>query len=254
MKVYLTADPSARAARRTAENGRARSRRPRPYLLRRDTDRLRPCRGAGRGRGRRTPRHDAVHAGAGDRPGRRAGRGRRAVARERRPPRRRRRAPSSDGVPSRARALLYRGRSRCPLAIRRRWRAPAARRGTCPRPAAVMMPANHVGWLDGPLLAICSPRPVHALTKEEMFEGPLGAFLHASGQIPLDRHHVDVRAIRSGGAHPRGRRRRGGLPRGGRGAGGADLASRRGAAYLALVTGDAGRPGLVPRHRGAGRP
>ncbi len=58
------------------------------------------------------------------------------------------------------------------------------------------MAANHVGWLDGPLLAICAPRPVHALTKQEMFAGPLGPFLRAAGQIELDRFHVDVAAIR----------------------------------------------------------
>ena len=48
-----------------------------------------------------------------------------------------------------------------------------------------------------PLLAIFAPRPVHALTKQEMFEGRLGRFLRASGQIPLDRFHADPGAIRS---------------------------------------------------------
>ena len=74
-----------------------------------------------------------------------------------------------------------------------------------PATGPVVMAANHVGWLDGPLLAICSPRPVHALTKEEMFAGPLGAFLLAAGQIPLDRFHVDLRAIRIAVRVARGR-------------------------------------------------
>ena len=75
-----------------------------------------------------------------------------------------------------------------------------------PATGPVVMAANHVGWLDGPLLAICSPRPVHALTKQEMFAGALGAFLRAVGQIPLDRFHVDVRRDpdRRAGAATRG--------------------------------------------------
>jgi 1-acyl-sn-glycerol-3-phosphate acyltransferase len=98
------------------------------------------------------------------------------------------------------------------------------------------MAANHVGWLDGPLLAISSPRPVHALTKQEMFAGPLGPVLRASGQIELDRFHVDVAAIRSAVATLRAGRAVGVFPEGTRGAG--DMTSpRAGAAYLALVTG-----------------
>jgi len=105
-----------------------------------------------------------------------------------------------------------------------------------PATGPVVMAANHVGWLDGPLLAICSPRPVHALTKQDMFANGLGAFLLAYGQIPLDRFHVDVsairiavKALRDGGAVRV-------FPEGTRGAG--DMTSpRAGAAYLALVTG-----------------
>ena len=98
------------------------------------------------------------------------------------------------------------------------------------------MAANHVGWIDGPLLAICSPRPVHALTKQEMFAKGLGWFLLASGQIPLDRFHVDMRAIRIAVQALREGLAVGVFPEGSRGAG--DMTSpRAGAAYLALVTG-----------------
>ena len=96
--------------------------------------------------------------------------------------------------------------------------------------------SNHVGVADGPLLAIFAPRPVHALTKEEMFEGRLGPFLHASGQINVDRFNTDpaavkacLRALRDGAAV-------GIFPEGSRGAG--DLGRfHRGAAYFGLVTG-----------------
>ena len=56
---------------------------------------------------------------------------------------------------------------------------------------------NHVGVVDGPLLAIFAPRPVHALTKEEMFKGFMERFLLSAGQIPLDRFHTDPRAVKT---------------------------------------------------------
>ena len=56
---------------------------------------------------------------------------------------------------------------------------------------------NHVGVIDGPLLAIFAPRPVHALTKMEMFKGFMGGFLLGAGQIPLDRFNPDPRAVKS---------------------------------------------------------
>ena len=105
-----------------------------------------------------------------------------------------------------------------------------------PATGGVILASNHVGIIDGPLLAVFSPRPVHALTKQEMFEGRLGRFLRASGQIPLDRFHADPGAIRSclrvvrdggvAGIFPEGTRGDGELHR-----------FHHGAAYLALVTG-----------------
>lgn len=96
--------------------------------------------------------------------------------------------------------------------------------------------SNHVGLLDGPLLAAFAPRPVHALTKKEMFEGRTGLGLRAVGQIPLSRHEVDpsamkdcLRALRDGGVvavYPEGTRGTGEFH-----------CFRNGVAYLALVTG-----------------
>ena len=43
-----------------------------------------------------------------------------------------------------------------------------------PRTGPVIFAANHIGVIDGPLLAIFAPRPVHALTKIEMFKGCAG--------------------------------------------------------------------------------
>jgi 1-acyl-sn-glycerol-3-phosphate acyltransferase len=118
----------------------------------------------------------------------------------------------------------------------------------------VIVAANHTGVIDGPLLAIFGPRPVHALTKEEMFRGSLGPLLRLTGQVELDRFATDLRAIRtclhildSGGVV-------GIFPEGNRGAG--DLSRlQRGAAYLALVTGAPVVPLLMfgTRAKGGGK-
>lgn len=96
--------------------------------------------------------------------------------------------------------------------------------------------SNHIGLLDGPLLAAFAPRPVHALTKKEMFEGRTGVALRAVGQIPLSRYEVDpsamkdcLRVLRDGGVvaiYPEGTRGAGDFGR-----------FQNGVAYLALVTG-----------------
>ena len=44
-----------------------------------------------------------------------------------------------------------------------------------PRTGPVIFASNHTGVIDGPLLAIFSPRPAHALTKVEMFKGCMGS-------------------------------------------------------------------------------
>lgn len=105
-----------------------------------------------------------------------------------------------------------------------------------PTTGPVVFASNHAGWLDGPLLAILSPRPVHALTKQEMFDGKLGGFLRGAGQIPLDRFGADPSAIRSclrvlqdGGAI-------GIFPEGTRGAGELEV-FHHGVTYLALASG-----------------
>lgn len=110
--------------------------------------------------------------------------------------------------------------------------------GTANVPASgpVIFASNHAGWLDGPLLAILGPRPVHALTKQEMFDGRLGGFLMQAGQIPLDRFGADpsaikdcLRVLEDGGAI-------GIFPEGTRGAGELEV-FHHGVSYLALISG-----------------
>ncbi|WP_151082174.1 lysophospholipid acyltransferase family protein [Nocardioides cynanchi] len=132
--------------------------------------------------------------------------------------------------------LLHGGRPASRWIVRRRYDVRVHGGANVPTTGPVIVAANHTGVIDGPLLAIFSPRPVHALTKDEMFQGRLGRFLRLTGQIPLDRTHTDRRAVRAclhvlehGGAV-------GIFPEGNRGAG--DLTRfHNGAAYLALVSG-----------------
>ena len=87
-----------------------------------------------------------------------------------------------------------------------------------PPQGPVIVAANHIGVIDGPLLAIFAPRPVHALTKEEMFDGARPRSCAAPGRSRSTGSTPTSRAIkrlppgaRDGGAvgdlprgHPRG--------------------------------------------------
>lgn len=145
-------------------------------------------------------------------------------------------APRSDGIAAPARRLLVRGRPTSRWLIRRRYDVRVHHPERFPAHGPVVVAGNHVGFVDGPLMAIFAPRPVHALTKEEMFSGPLGWFLRRAGQVPLDRFHTDLRAVRTALRVLRDGHAVGVFPEGTRGPG--DLQEfHTGAAYLALVTG-----------------
>jgi 1-acyl-sn-glycerol-3-phosphate acyltransferase len=142
--------------------------------------------------------------------------------------------PSSRRHP--ARYLLYPLRPLARTVIRRRVKVRVVDGDKLPKKGPVIIACNHVGVADGPLLAIFGPRPVHALTKQEMFKGFMKRFLLGAGQIPLDRFHADplavkrcLRVLRSGNVV-------GIFPEGARGAGEFDR-FHTGAAYLAMVTG-----------------
>lgn len=144
--------------------------------------------------------------------------------------------PSTTGVRAPRTRLLRAGRPTAHALARGWYDLDIQGAERVPATGPVVMAANHVGWLDGPLLAICSPRPVHALTKQEMFSGAMGTLLRRSGQIPLDRSHVDVLAIRTAVKVLRDDQVVGVFPEGARGQG--DMSSpRAGAAYLAMVSG-----------------
>lgn len=144
--------------------------------------------------------------------------------------------PRSDDVRRPRRWLLHGARPLCGWLVRRRYRVVLRGAQNVPATGPVILAANHVGIIDGPLLATFAPRPVHAWTKIEMFSGLLGRFLRAAGQLPLDRFRTDPAAVRSAVRVLRDGGVVGVFPEGARGDG--ELALfHRGAAYLAHVTG-----------------
>jgi 1-acyl-sn-glycerol-3-phosphate acyltransferase len=105
-----------------------------------------------------------------------------------------------------------------------------------PRHGPVLLAPNHVGYLDGPLLAVTAPRPMHTMVKQEMFRGVFKPVLHATGQIPLDRFNVDLSAVKRAVRVLRDGKVLTIFPEGSRGAGDGRFV-KRGWAYLAAVTG-----------------
>lgn len=144
--------------------------------------------------------------------------------------------PSSSGVRHPRTALLYRGRSTLARYAHRRWDLEVRNAENVPATGPVVFAANHIAFLDGPLMAIVGPRPVHALTKRELFTGPLGTFLRASGQIPVTREEIDPEAVRIALRVLREGNAVGVFPERTRGAG-EMLHAAPGAAYLAMATG-----------------
>lgn len=104
-----------------------------------------------------------------------------------------------------------------------------------PPTGPVILAANHIGVVDGPLVHGVVRRGTHLLVKQEMFHGVVGLVLRAAGQIPVDRLNgrpalaTALAVLRRGGAV-------GIFPEGNRGRGDAAEA-RAGVAWLAVTSG-----------------
>lgn len=145
--------------------------------------------------------------------------------------------PGTNDAPLPRTGLLHTFRPAAAWLVRQLWNPEVYGTDRVPAEGPVVLAANHIGWLDGPLLAILPPRPVHVLTKKEMFESPaMRQFLLAAGQIPLQRGTLDAAAIRIALRSLEAGHCVGVFPEGRRGAG-EGLRVLPGAAYLALVTG-----------------
>lgn len=120
-----------------------------------------------------------------------------------------------------------------------------------PKDGPIIVVSNHVGFLDGPLVFILTPRPLRFLVKRSYFSSVWGVFLRATGQIPIDQNSADREALTaarevlsSGGGL-------GIFPEGTRGSGTVQTA-QRGAAFLAQATGAKLVPVAVLGTKGAG--
>ena len=144
--------------------------------------------------------------------------------------------PRSDRIRHPRRLMMVGLRPIARAVLRRRLTVRVHGREHVPAAGPVIYAGNHMGIMDGPLLVIFAPQPVHALTKVEMFTGRLGRLLRGAGQLPLDRFNTDPNAVKTCLRVLRDGHAVGIFPEGRRGAG--DLARfHRGAAYFALVTG-----------------
>lgn len=105
-----------------------------------------------------------------------------------------------------------------------------------PKKGAVIVVANHLGFIDGPVLHGVVPRGSHFLISDHMFNGPFAVLLKGAAQIKVEG------AGRSALAEGLAVLRRGGViglfPEGTRGMGAADSV-HGGAAWLALQSGAA---------------
>ncbi len=105
-----------------------------------------------------------------------------------------------------------------------------------PAAGGVVIASNHVNFLDGPLLFGVAPRPVHCLSKRELFRGPIGWVLRGAGHIPINREGPDREAVSAALQVLKDGQVLGVFPEGTRGSGEFETI-RTGVAYFALRTG-----------------
>lgn len=131
------------------------------------------------------------------------------------------------------------------------WATTVRGRDHVPGDRAVIIVANHVGFIDGPVLHGVIPRPSHFLVGSHMFRGALGVILRAAAQVEVDPAGraalvAGLSVLRRGGVV-------GMFPEGTRGAGRA-IAVHGGAAWLALQSGAPIVPTAIVGTRHSGEP
>jgi len=146
------------------------------------------------------------------------------------------------------------GRNAVSLLLRMTYRLRMTGTHHVPTRGGVILAANHLGLLDGPALFAASPRPVHVMSKSELFDGPWASAFRAMRQIPIDNESPDRSALLAAlsvlsdnevvGMFPESRRGRGDVSH-----------MRHGVAYLALRSGVPVVPVAIlgTRETGAGR-
>jgi 1-acyl-sn-glycerol-3-phosphate acyltransferase len=105
-----------------------------------------------------------------------------------------------------------------------------------PRRGPVILASNHDSFVDIPLLAVVTPRPVWFMAKQELFRSAFGRwFFHAVGAFPVRRDLNDLASVRAGLAVLSWGRVLGMYPEGTRSV--QFLPFLAGSAWMALVTG-----------------
>ncbi|WP_166354281.1 lysophospholipid acyltransferase family protein [Phytoactinopolyspora limicola] len=102
----------------------------------------------------------------------------------------------TSGVPGRLGAAF--GRRLAAILARLFWSVRRYGTENLPESGPVILAPNHTGFLDAPLLMATCPRPIHTLTKQELFRGPIGWVLRSVGQIPLDRDEPGRNLLEAG--------------------------------------------------------
>ena len=121
-----------------------------------------------------------------------------------------------------------------------------------PSSGPVILAANHLALLDGPVLVTMTRRLTFAMAKRELFVGIGGRLLAQIGQISVNRQEPDLKAIRRAVQVLRSDKVLAVFPEGVRVAGEVAWA-RGGAAYLAMVAGAPVVPVAILGTREAGQ-
>lgn len=87
------------------------------------------------------------------------------------------------------------GRNIGRLAFKAMYKTTIINSALVPKRGRVIVAANHIGFLDGPLLFSAAPRPLHMLAKSELFKPPFDTMLNATGQIPVEYESADREAM-----------------------------------------------------------
>jgi 1-acyl-sn-glycerol-3-phosphate acyltransferase len=144
--------------------------------------------------------------------------------------------PHTDALPATREWGLRVLRRPVAVLLRTWWRVQLHEASRVPAEGPVILAANHIGLLDGPVLVALTRRLTFAMAKRELFVGVLGRVLAQIGQISVDRRSLGTTAIDQAVQVLRSGRVLAVFPEGVRTDGRVAWA-RGGAAYLALVTG-----------------
>jgi 1-acyl-sn-glycerol-3-phosphate acyltransferase len=144
--------------------------------------------------------------------------------------------PHTDQLPAPKEWVLRLTRPLVRLALRVCWRVKVHGGRHVPGSGPVILAANHIGLLDGPVLVALTRRLTFTMVKREAFTGAVGQFLIHVGQISINRREIDPQAIRRAVQVLRAGKVVAVYPEGVR-SGGEVAWAKGGAAYLAMVSG-----------------